>query len=388
MNGRRRAGRAGGFRERAMKAWKTALVLPVILLLSASAQGGVKKEPPRQRFVVVSSYHREYLWSQETNKGFCDAMLKFGYFDSREQAEAFTKNDFIETPKAVVKKLWMDAKRKKSREDKLLATAQITAVIKEFKPGLIFLGDDDAAQFIGNQFLDTGIPVVFWGINNSPVKYGLVESIERPGHNVTGVYQPGYYAESLNLLKKIVPAARTFAVLTDDTTAGRSHYKAIEYLSKQGGLPLKLVETVVTGDYEQFKGKILDLQTKVDAFFVAQYSSLIDGSGKYVSAHDVTAWYLANVTIPETAEQGQFVRQGMLCGADDSGYNQGYEAVAVAADILAKGANPATYPVRAPKRGALMVNRERAAMLGIRLMPDMGVEEYIEEAEALKHRLH
>jgi putative ABC transport system substrate-binding protein len=208
--------------------------------------------------------------------------------------------------------------------------------------------------------------------------------MDRPGHNVTGIYQPGYYRESLQLLKKVVPAVKTFAVLTDDTAAGRSHYKAIEYLAKQGALPLKLVETVITGDYETFKARALKLQSTVDAFFIAQYSSLRDKNGDYVSAYDVAKWYLANIKVPEAAEQGQFVRQGMLCGADDSGYNQGFEAVAVADDILSRGVNPATYATRAPKRGTLIANRQRAAMLGIVLTKDMGIEEYVEEAAAMK----
>jgi ABC-type uncharacterized transport system substrate-binding protein len=201
---------------------------------------------------------------------------------------------------------------------------------------------------------------------------------------VTGIYQPGYYVESLKLLKKVAPTVKTFAVLTDDTTAGRSHYKAIEYLAQQGALPLTLKETVITGDYEIFKSRVLELQQKVDAFFIAQYSSLRDKNGNYVSAYETAAWYITNSKIPETAEQGQFVRQGMLCGADDSGYNQGFEAVAVAHDILSKGAAPATYPVRAPKRGVLIANRQRASMLGITLKPEMGIEEYVEEATALK----
>ncbi len=360
------------------------LVFALSLCLTSVGYGAQKKDLPKKRIIVVSSYHREYAWSQDTNRGFCDAMLKWGYFDNSGQAEEYTKNDIIETSQVVVKKLWLDAKRKKTRKEKLQSAAKIVKTIMEFKPSLIFLGDDDAAQYIGTQFLDTGPPLVFWGINNTPVKYGLVDSAGRPGHNATGIYQPGYYRESLMLLKKLVPAAKTFAVLTDDTTAGRSHYKAIEYLAHQGVLPLKLVETVVTGDYEVFKSRVLDLQKKVDAFFVAQYSSLMDRNGEYVTGDTIAAWYLRNVKIPETTEQGQFVRQGMLCGADDSGYNQGYEAVGVAVDILSKGANPATYPVRAPRRGALMVNRERAKMLGIDLIPEMGIEEYVDSAEALQ----
>lgn len=362
---------------------KAALVLAMSICLTSVGYGAPKKDPPKKRIVVVSSYHREYAWSQDTNRGFCDAMLKWGYFDTRGQAEEFTKNDFVETSRFVVKKLWLDAKRKKKREEKLRSAKQIVNVIEEFKPSLIFLGDDDAAQFVGAQFIDSGPPMVFWGINNTPVKYGLVDSVERPGHNATGIYQPGYYAESLMLLRKLVPGAKTFAVLTDDTIAGRSHYKAIEYLAQHGALPLKLSETVVTGDFETFKRRALELQKNVDAFFIAQYSSLVDKNGNYVTADEIAAWYLANIKIPETAEQGQFVRQGMLCGADDSGYNQGYEAVGVAVDILSRGANPATYPVRAPKRGALMVNKARAKMLGITLAPKMGIEEYVDAAETL-----
>jgi ABC-type uncharacterized transport system substrate-binding protein len=364
-----------------MNIGKAGLVIAMSLCLTSAGYGAPRKDLPKKRIIVVSSYHRDYAWSQDTNRGFCDAMLKEGYFDTRGQAEEYTKSDFIETSRLVVKKLWLDAKRKKNREQKLRSAAQIVKAVKEYKPSLIFLGDDDAAQYVGTQFLDTGPPMVFWGINNTPVKYGLVDSPERPGHNATGIYQPGYYIESLMLLKKLVPAARTFAVLTDNTSAGRSHYKAIEYLAQQGALPLKLVETVVSGDYEVFKKKTLELQRKVDAFFLAQYSGLTDKNGKYVTADTVAAWYLTHVRIPETAEQGQFVRQGMLCGADDSGYKQGYAAVGVAADIMSKGANPATYPVRAPKHGALMVNRARAKMLGIDLSPDMGIEEYIDSSE-------
>ena len=363
------------------------IVVVMGLYLVSTGSGTTKKETVKKRVFVVSSYHREYAWSQETNKGFCDAMVKSGYFDNKAQAEEYTKNDAVETSAVIMKKMWMDAKRKKNKTEKVEATVRIVKAIKDFKPDLLFLGDDDAAEYIGNQFLDTKVLIIFWGVNNTPVKYGLVDQVDKPGHNVTGVYQPGYYLESLQLLKKIVPSAKTFAVLTDDSTAGRSHFKEIEHLARQKALPLKLVDTVVTGDYEVFKARILELQTRVDAFFVAQYSSLMDKNGSNVAAHDIASWYLTNVRIPETAEQGQFVRQGMLCGADDSGYNQGYEAVQVAHDILVTGANPAAYPVRAPKRGALMVNRERAKMLGIHLLPAMGIEEYFDEAAALKGTL-
>ena len=152
-------------------------------------------------------------------------MYQFGYFDNQYQIAEFTKNDYVETSKAIIKKLWMDSKRKNSIGEKEEMSIKVYKIARDFEPDLIFLGEDNAAQYIGTKFLDTEIPVVFWGLNNSPIKYDLVDRIDRPGHNVTGVYQSGYYVESLELLKKIVPVVRTFAILSDGTTTGRSQYK-------------------------------------------------------------------------------------------------------------------------------------------------------------------
>ncbi len=365
-----------------MSAKRILLAFFIGLCLVSAGYSASKKAPVKKKILVVDSYHREYGWSQDTNKGFCSAMLKFGYFDSKAQADEYTKNDYVETAKVIVKKLWMDAKRKNAKSELSIATMEAVSIVDKFKPDLIFLGDDDAVNYIGNQFIEAEIPVIFWGVDNTPVKYGLVDSIDKPGHNVTGIYQSGYYIESLELLKAIAPGVKTFAVLSDATSAGRNHVKAIEYLSYKGNLPLKLAETVSTNDFELWKQKALELQNKVDAFYVVQYSGLEDEKGNHVSTGEVAKWYLTNCKIPE-ASRGQFVKQGMLCAADDSGYNQGYEAVVIGHDVLSKGANPAAYAPRTPKRGALMVNRQRAEMLGITIKEKMGIEEYIEKASVL-----
>jgi len=353
----------------------------------ASVSYGTEQESSvKTRMLVVDGYHKEYLWSQHINKGLCAALLKLGYLDNNDQVTAFNQKDYSESARAVIKRLWMDTKRKKTKEELAVSTFKITQIIKKFKPDLIFLGDDNAANYIGNQFLDTDIPIVFWGVNNTPVKYGLVNNAEKPGHNVTGVYQTTYYKESLQLLQTIVPYVKTFAVLSDDTTTGRIHNKAIQHLDRKGMLPLKLVKIVATNDYEVWKRKALELQDKVDAFFIASSNGLKDSGGITVSNEEAARWYIAHIKIPEAVGFRYRVEHGWLCAADDSGYNQGYEAVVIAHDILANGANPALYPPRTPKRGPLMVNKHRAKMLGITLTKNMGIEEYIETASALKQQ--
>ena len=361
-----------------MKPWRTLFILFIGLCMTSAGYSVPKDGSGKIRILVVSSYHREYRLSQESNEGLCAAMFKFGYFDNREQAAEYTKNDYVETSKAIVKKLWMDSKRKSSKLAKKNASIKIYKIALDFNPDLIFLGDDNAAEYIGKKFLDSKVPIIFWGVNNTPVKYGLVDRQDRPGHNVTGVYQSGYYVESLELLKSIAPDVKTFAILSDNTPSGRSHLKKIKYFAHQGSLPVRLVETVSTNDYEQWKSKALEIQKSVDAFFLAQYSGLKDEAGNYVPTEKLAEWYTTHIKIPEAAGFEFFIEEGMLCGADDSHYNQGYEAVVIAHDILANGADPAVYPPYAPKRGGLMVNKKRAEMLGIKLTEDMGIEEYLE----------
>jgi putative ABC transport system substrate-binding protein len=278
----------------------------------------------------------------------------------------------------------MDTKRKGTPHDIAVATRDIMAQIAALAPDLVLLGDDNAANYIGNQLMDTKIPVVFWGVNGLPLKYGLLDSLEKPGHNVTGIYQAGYLKEGLELLQRMVPTVKTLAILSDDSETGRSKVKALERLSDAGGLPLKLVGAVVTNRLEEWQAGALALQDKADAFYVTNHNTLKDAGGGVVDPLEVSAWYLDHIRKPECSDEKQFVQEGMLCTCDDSGYNQAYEAMKMGWRILRKGAAPGGMAVKAPPRGPFIVNRQRARMLGIAITPGAGAEETIETALALE----
>ncbi len=336
------------------------------------------------RLMHVDSYHREYAGSQLPIQGFCEALLKFGYLDTQAQVETCIKEDAVESSSAIIHRLWLDSKRKAQKRELVESTASIVEQVNAFQPQLLFLSDENATNYIGTQFLDTKVPVVFWGLKNTPLKYGLVESIERPGHNVTGVYAVGFYEESLGLLKKLAPQVTTFAILSDESEVGRSHLKAVQNLAMQGMLPLQLVEVVSTYKFQEWKQRVLELQDQVGAFFIASINSLEDERGMNVPREEVVRWYLANIRIPEAAPTRSYIENGLLCSADYGRRDQGREAVIIAHDILSQGTQPAIYPVRNTKRSTLVVNRERAEMLGITLTPEMGIEEIIENSTALQ----
>ena len=320
-------------------------------ILAPTVWSAPQSASSKKRIFIVSSYHKAYLRSQSTQKGVSAAMRELGYLTSDAQARQLQQNDQVETPKVVVKKEWMDTKRKDPRAEMASATARIVAAIKAFNPDLVMLGDDNAAKYIGGQLLDSKTPVVFWGINGLPLKYGLVDNLDNPGRNVTGVWQSGYHKESLDLLKRLVPQAKTFAILACDSESSRPNAKMIEQLAQRGSLPLKLMDRVLTNSLDEFKSRALALSKQVDAFFVLNHDTLRDAKGNHVDMLEVGRWYLNNIRIPEASHEDQFVLEGMLLTANDSGYNQGYLAFEMAHGILEKGLSPARMAGRTPERG-------------------------------------
>lgn len=363
-----------------MKTLKVLAVLFLSLYMTQVADGASKKA----RIFVVSSYHREYLWSQDTHAGVCAALIDFDFLGDERQVKEYTENDYVESSKAVVRKVWMDSKRKNTLKDIAAATAYILKEAKKFKPDMILLGDDNAANYIGNLYIDTKIPVVFWGINGIPLKYGLIDTIEKPGHNVTGIYQAGYLKENLEYLKKLVPSIETFAILSDDSPTGRSKAKELERLAAEGKLPVKLTVIVVTNSLSEWKSEALRLQKEVDAFFVLNHNTIKDDLGNPVAQLKLGAWYLRNIKKPDCRHEKQFAKEGILLVVDDSGFKQGYEAVKTAYQILEKGKNTDNTPVRAPERGPVIVNRQRANMLGVDISGKAFIEEFIDSALALE----
>ncbi len=319
----------------------------------------------KSHIAVVSSYHREYLWAQETNSGLIAALLEFGYLDNESQGAQYTREDYIVSSRAIIQKLWMDTKRKNSREELEHTVKRIVAELEQFRPDILLLGDDNAANYIGNQYIDSELPVVFWGVNGSPLKYGLLDSVDRPGHNVTGIYQAGYLKEAILALKEMIPSIKTLAVLSDDSPTGRSKVKELERYSRQGKLPVNIVETVMTNSVDIWKTKAMELRDKVDAFFVSNHSTLKDTQGRPVDEMEVGAWYLQHIMKPDIGNMKHFVQEGILCAVDDSGFKQGYEAMSVAHRILANGEKPAEIPAYAPEPGPFVINLERAEMLGL-----------------------
>jgi len=357
----------------------------IVWLMSVTVMGSAAEAAPAKlRILVVSSYSRDYLWSQDTNQGLCAAFKDFKFLESDDQVAEYTKNDMVETGTVVIKKAWMDTKRKSKREEILATTVGIMDQIKTFKPDLVLLGNDNATNYIGAKLMNTATPVIFWGVIGDPVKYGYIDSFDHPGHNMTGVFKSGYYKESLESLKKLLPGIRTFAVLSDDSETGRAKLKIMERENAKKRLPAELVDKVVTNSFAEWKAGALALAGKADAIFLTNFSTLKEADGSPVDGLKAAAWYLNNIKKPDLSGERHYVQEGVLIAADDSGYKQGYEAGRMVDMVLHRGKAPGDIAVVTPSRGAIMVNRARAQALGIDLTGKDFIEEFVDGSKALE----
>ncbi len=315
-------------------------------------------------------------------------MLEFGYLDNREQGDIFTRTNRVENDRVILQKYWMDTKRKNTREQIAQSLADIINQLEIYKPHLLLLGDDNAANYIGNQYLDTGIPVVFWGVNGVPLKYGLLESLEHPGHNVTGIYQAGYHLESIKYLQLLVPGLKRIALLSDDSPTGRSLAKKVTRYSNEGMLPVTVVKVVVTNSFTTWKQEALALQDQVDAFFISTHNTLVDDNGEHVDYLTVARWHLKTIQKPEVVPSSHMVSEGFLATVDDTGFSQGYEAIKIMHAILAEGKMPAEISSYAPGRGPFIVNSWRAKMLGLTSRLEQhaeSIDKIVESHDAWNH---
>ena len=107
-------------------------------------------------------------------------------------------------------------------ENKIDRLAGYAAELVRLKPDVIVTGGTNDAR--AAKHATKTIPIVMTGVGADPVKTGLVESLARPGGNVTGITNLETYlnAKRLELLKESVPKIARVALLYDpDVPAGR-----------------------------------------------------------------------------------------------------------------------------------------------------------------------
>jgi len=203
------------------------------------------------------------------------------------------------------------------------------------------------------------IPIVMTGPGGDPVEAGLVDSLARPGGNVTGFTNLGGYlgGKRLELLKEVVGKVARVAVLYQANNA-RNMFEFKEVLPASAralGLTLQRREVSDADDFERVFAAIN--KDRPDGLHVL--------SGPLMNANvKRTIGFALKSRLPSVYERREDVEAGglMFYGADEA---ESYQRVAYFVDRILKGAKPADLPVEQPTKFELVINLKTAKQIGL-----------------------
>ena len=200
-------------------------------------------------------------------------------------------------------------------------------------------------------------PIVF-PVVADPVVAGIVDSLARPGGNVTGfmTYEFSIGAKWLELLKQIAQGVTRVAVLRDTTLGGGTGlFAAIQTAAPSLRIEVNPVNMRDAGEIER----------AVAAFACAPNGGLIATAGAAAQRHrDLIVTLAAQHMLPAVYFERSFVAAGGLISYGADNVDQ-YRKAAAYVDRILKGEKPADLPVQAPTKYELAINLKTAKVLGL-----------------------
>jgi len=213
------------------------------------------------------------------------------------------------------------------------------------------------------------IPIVF-STDGDPVKQGLVASLNRPDGNATGitVFSASLTAKRLELFRKLVPAAKVFAILVNPTAAQAAEQIADAQASASMlGFEMRVLNARSDTEFEPALTALAGVRdtalvVAADPLFIARREALTAAANQH--------------GIPASYGRREFAAAGglMSYGANLA---ESYRLMGIYAGRVLKGERPADLPVQQPTKFEFVVNMKTAKALGLDVPP--GVLSFADE---------
>ena len=242
-------------------------------------------------------------------------------------------------------------------EGKTERAPEIAAEFVRLKVDIIVVaGGDPWIQ--GTRNTTKMIPIIMTGRGSDPVKAGFVESLARPGGNVTGLTTliTELAGKRLELLKEAIPKVSRVAFLYDPASPSNlNELKEAQSTASALKLVIRPWEARAANDFDRvFTALIKD---RPDGLYVAQ------GTLMRTNVRRITGFALKN-KVPSLYTNTEAIDAGglMYYGADLA---DTYRRVAYYVDKILKGAKPADLPVQQPTKFELAFNLKTAKQIGV-----------------------
>ena len=202
------------------------------------------------------------------------------------------------------------------------------------------------------------IPVVFTFGDGDPVKHGLVESINHPGRNITGITMIAGMLEPkrLELLREIAPTVSTVHILVNPNNAGvLQDIPTVAAAAGRIGLAFEVVQAGSESEIDAVFEKLS--RDKAEALMIAN-DAFLTIRGPQIAA--LAARYALPAVYPwrEQVEAGGLMSYG-------TSIREAYRQSGIYVGQILRGAKAAELPVQQPTKFELVINLKAAKALGL-----------------------
>ena len=269
-----------------------------------------------------------------TTEGFRDGLKELGYVEG--------KNVIFEV---------------RAAQGDMTRVGQLAAELLQQKPDLLFCVSDACRRENGQ------IPMVFVQVSD-PVRLGLVESVARPGGNITGVanLRAELTAKRLEFFKEVVPRLRRVLVTYDPREKVERDSVSVAR-SAATRLGLTLLVRSITAPLEIEPGLDNLKEGGGDGILVVQSGTNLNIPGRSLEV-------ATSNRIPTMYPASFWSKFGALASYGPDQYLQGRQAARLARKILA-GTPPRDIPVELPDRIEFIINLKTAKRLGLQVSQPM-----------------
>jgi putative tryptophan/tyrosine transport system substrate-binding protein len=210
----------------------------------------------------------------------------------------------------------------------------------------------------------TTIPIVF-AVAEDPVRLGLVDSLARPGGNLTGInfFNAELVAKRLGLLHELVPVATRVAVLVNPTNAvtTESTLRDVQSAARTIGLQVQVLNASTSREIDATFASFV--HERPDALFVG-------GDAFFTARRVQLATLAARHAVPATFASREIAEVGGLMSYA-SNLPDAYRQMGIYTGRILKGTKPADLPVVQSTKFELVINLHIARMLGLTVPPTL-----------------
>jgi len=200
-----------------------------------------------------------------------------------------------------------------------------------------------------------------------PVGVGIVDSLARPGSNITGfmAFDFSFGGKWLDLLKEIAPHVSRVALFRDETNpVGIGNFGVIQAMATSAGLQVTPVSVRNSRNSDEIAGAL-------EAFAHSPNGgAIVTGTALYTVHRDLILELIARYKLPAIYNDRISVANGGLMSYGPDRVDMYRRAVGYVDRIL-KGEKPGDLPVQAPTKYELVINLKTAKALGLTVPPSL-----------------